>query len=183
INLILKKTNTNDSLAQTFIKEKEETLNNSNSANNASSLSSENNSKEIGSVIQSLTDSKKLNTVEPVSDIAEDDSIIDITDEAYIIKKDTDLIKYMPGVPYWPHQYVYSYNELNAASEEQKKFYIIFRSNFINRKYYDLEGNNNYAFILLFDLLKDFDSHKIISILEKDLSLLGTFYPKTKSYA
>src|SRR5690606_12909813 len=81
INLILKKTNTNDSLAQTFIKEKEETLNNSNSANTASSLSSENNSKEIGSVIQSLPDSKKLDTLKPVSNITEDDSIIDITDE------------------------------------------------------------------------------------------------------
>lgn len=181
INSSLK--NSNHSVPQSFTEDNKETLINSTGNGTNSSSAAENTYKEIGSVIQSLTDSKQVDTIEPVSEIPKDDSVIDVTDETYIIKPDSDLIKYEPGVPYWKHQYVYSYNELNAASEEQKKFYIIFRSNFINRKYYDLEGNNNYAFILLFDLLKDFDSHKIISILEKDLSLLGTFYPKTKSYA
>lgn len=183
INLILKKTNTNDSLAQTFIKEKEETLNNSNSANNASSLSSENNSKEIGSVIQSLTDSKKLNTIEPVSDISEGDSIIDITDETYIIKTDTDLIKYMPGVPYWQHQYVYSFSELTNATPAQKQFYFYFKNSFLTGVYYDLEGNSNYCFILLFNLLDEYDGHKSMTLLEKNLDILGRYYPKTKSYA
>lgn len=183
INLILKKTNTNDSLAQTFIKEKEETLNNSNSANTASSLSSENNSKEIGSVIQSLPDSKKLDTLKPVSNITEDDSIIDITDETYIIKKDTNLIKYMPGVPYWQHQYVYSFSELTNATPAQKQFYFYFKNSFLTGVYYDLEGNSNYCFILLFNLLDEYDGHKSLTLLEKNLDILGRYYPKTKSYA
>ncbi|EKT4499920.1 hypothetical protein JE954_002375, partial [Flavobacterium psychrophilum] len=42
--------------------------------------------------------------------------------------------------------------------------------------------NTNYAFILLFDLLIEFDNHKDISKLESQLKILGQCYPKTKSY-
>lgn len=110
------------------------------------------------------------------------DSIIDVTDQAYIINSDTNLIKIDEGVPYWAHHYVYSYSELNSASVEQRKFYNIFKSNFLNGSYLDLEGNTNYAFILLFDLLNEYENHKNISKLESQLKTLGQNYPKTKSY-
>lgn len=113
-----------------------------------------------------------------------DDSIIDITDQSYLIDPPHIILKkYSLEVPYWPHKYVYSYSDLNNASFEQKKFYNILKINFLNGNYFDLEGNTNYAFILLFDLLKDYDIHKDISKLESQLKTLGQCYPKTKSYS
>jgi hypothetical protein len=111
-----------------------------------------------------------------------DDSIIDVTDQSYRINSNGNLKKYSSGVPYWAHHYVYSYSEINSASSEQKKFYAIFKNSFLNGEYFDLEGNTNYAFILLFDLLIEFDNHKDISKLERQLKILGQCYPKTKSY-
>nr|WP_317632951.1 tellurite resistance TerB C-terminal domain-containing protein [uncultured Flavobacterium sp.] len=148
-----------------------------------SSITIENTHKEIRSVIQSLTDSKHMDTIEQVSEILKDDSVIDVTDETYIIKSDSDLIKYEPGVPYWQHQYVYSFSELKKATPSQKQFYFYFKNSFITGRYYDLEGNSNYCFILLFNLLDEYDNHKSITLLEKNLDIIGTYYPKTKSYA
>lgn len=111
-----------------------------------------------------------------------DDSIIDVTDQSYRINSNSNLKKYSSGVPYWAHHYVYSYSERNSASSEQKEFYAIFKNSFLNGEYFDLEGNTNYAFILLFDLLIEFDNHKDISKLESQLNILGQCYPKTKSY-
>ncbi len=116
------------------------------------------------------------------SKINYDDSIIDITEQSYKIKSSNLLKKNINGVPFWAHNYIYSYTELNAASNEQKKFYNIFKTSFLNGEYFDLEGNTNYAFILLFDLLNEYDSHKDISKLESQLKNLGQCYPKTKSY-
>jgi len=114
--------------------------------------------------------------------IPEDDSVIDVTDDTYIIKPDSDLIKYEPGVPYWAHRYVYSYSEIMNATPSQKQFYFHFKNSFLKGVYYDLEGNNNYCFILLFNLLNEYESHKSMPILEKDLDILGKYYPKTKHY-
>src|SRR5690606_33180252 len=111
-----------------------------------------------------------------------DDSIIDVTDQSYRISSNNKLKKYSRGVPYWAHHYVYSYSEINSASVEQKKFYSIFKTNFSNGEYFDLEGNTNYAFVLLFDFLNEYDSHKDVSKLESQLKILGRYYPKTKSY-
>ena len=111
-----------------------------------------------------------------------DSSIIEVTNQSYKIESYSNLNKYVNGVPCWPHQYVYSYSEINQASDEQKLFYRIFRSNFLSEHYFDLEGNTNYAFILLFDLLDKYEHHKDISKLEDQLKKLGHHYPKTKSY-
>ncbi|MFN2439000.1 MAG: hypothetical protein ABR503_07355, partial [Chitinophagaceae bacterium] len=85
--------------------------------------------------------------------------------------------KYSTGVPYWAHHYVYSYSEINNATTEQKMFYGIFKNSFLNNEYFDLEGNTNYAFILLFDLLNEYENHKDIPGLEKQLQALGQYYP------
>jgi|LakMenE18May11ns_1017448.scaffolds.fasta_scaffold9931580_2 hypothetical protein len=111
-----------------------------------------------------------------------DDSIIDITDQSYKINSNSNLKKYSIGVPYWAHRYIYTYSEINNASSEQKKFYAIFKNSFLNGENFDLEGNTNYAFILLFDLLIELDNHEDISKLENQLKILGKYYPKTKSY-
>lgn len=140
--------------------------------------------KEIqDELVQSLIKNIKV-TVTTSSSTSKhnDDSIIDVTDQSYRIKSNSNLKKYSSGVPYWAHHYVYSYSEIKSASSEQKKFYAIFKNSFLNGEYFDLEGNTNYAFILLFDLLIEFDNHKDISKLESQLNILGQCYPKTKSY-
>ncbi len=171
------------SVIQSSIEVKEETVSNSISTDAIFSTTIENTDREIGSVIQSFTDSKKTDTIESVSEIPEDDSIIDVTDETYEIRPDSDLFKFEPGVPHWAHQYVYSFSDLINATPSQKQFYFRFKNSFITGVYYDLEGNSNYCFILLFNLLDEYDNHKSITLLEKNLDILGTYYPKTKSYA
>ncbi|MDR2287098.1 MAG: hypothetical protein LBE04_06450 [Prevotellaceae bacterium] len=87
-------------------------------------------------------------------------------------------------VPYWAHQYVYSYSEINRATHKQQRFYFHFKNRFLNGEYIDLNENTNYAFILLFDLLNGYDRQQTnIAELENHLKLLGQHYPKTKSYA
>jgi hypothetical protein len=88
-----------------------------------------------------------------------DESIIDVTGmtgEISGASHDQTLIKFPGGVPPWQHQYVYSASELQQASAPQKAFYMQFRSEFVKGNYYDLEGNSNYAFILLFDLVDSY---------------------------
>ena len=111
-----------------------------------------------------------------------DDSIIDVTDQSYKINLTSNLVKYSSGVPYWAHRYIFSSSDLNNASVQQKEFYGVFKTNFLNGEYINLEENTNYAFILLFDLLNEYDSHKDISKLEHQLKILGHNYPITKSY-
>lgn len=108
-----------------------------------------------------------------------DDSIINVGTQSFKIEVSYGLES---KVPYWAHSYVYSYNELNYATAAQKKFYYEYKAQFLNGEYPDLEGNTNYAFILLFDLLNEFDKHKNVAILENQLDVLGKQYPKTKSY-
>lgn len=110
-----------------------------------------------------------------------DNSIIDVTGKSYQLNPN-NLKKYELGVPYWAHHYVYSYSELYGASNEQKEFYNHFKNSFLKEEFLDLNGNSNYAFILLFDLLNEYENHKDIIKLEKQLRQLGQCYPKTKSY-
>ena len=122
---------------------------------------------------------------------SKDDSIIDVTNESYAISRPAEkqtnplnnLNKYNLRVPFWEHRYVYSYSEINYATKQQKEFYVFLKNQFLNKIFVDVETNSNYAFILLFDLLREYDSHQNIVRLENQLELLGQFYPKTKSYA
>ena len=134
-------------------------------------------------MVQNILKNLKINvsTTNTISSY-KDNSIIDVTGESYRININTNLKAYSTGVPSWTHQYIYSSTEINNATIQQKIFYDSFKKCFLNNEYLDLEGNNNYAFILLFDLLKDYENHKDIPKLEKQLQILGQYYPKTKSY-
>ena len=123
----------------------------------------------------------KIEVTTSSSDNYSDKSIIDVTGASYQLNPN-NLKKYEAGVPFWAHQYVYSYSEINSASNAQKEFYDIFKNSFLRGEYFDLNENTNYAFILLFDLLNEYENHKDIGKLEKQLQYLGQCYPKTKSY-
>lgn len=120
-----------------------------------------------------------------LNDSIKDESIIDVTGQSTKISSNVVLGKYVLGIPQWPIQYEpeYKYAEINNASIKQKEFYRIFKNSFLNGIYYDLEGNTNYAFILLNDLQDEYYNHKNLSTLESQFNILGKCYPKTKSYA
>lgn len=131
----------------------------------------------------------RLNTQTSQPDLPKqstDDSIIDITGNRGIAIPGVplqQLVKYTAGVPFWKHHYTYSFNEINQASPEQLNFYNLFKSNFLNGIYFDLEGNSNYAFILLFDLLDyEYKNHNDLLRLKDQLGELGKYYPVTYSY-
>lgn len=85
--------------------------------------------------------------------------------------------------PYWSHSYVYSYDEINYATAEQKKYYSYFKKKVLKGEFVDIQGYTNYAFILYFDLLKEYESHKDIKLLEEQFRLLGQICPRTRSYS
>jgi len=114
--------------------------------------------------------------------VNKDNSIIDITPTSYRTDTYNSLKVYPIGVPYWPHQYIYSYSEINSATDGQKSFYVTFKNSFLKGEYLDLQGNTNYAFILLFNLLDSYDNYADVKELESHIRLLGQNYPKTKSY-
>ena len=61
--------------------------------------------------------------------------------------------------------------------------YFHFRKKVLNGEFVDIKGNTNYAFILYFDLLNEYENHRDIKLLEEQFKLLGQICPKTKSYS
>ncbi|WP_051349490.1 tellurite resistance TerB C-terminal domain-containing protein [Chryseobacterium gregarium] len=115
-----------------------------------------------------------------------DDSIIDVSNIVTSllgnIKVTSENRSANISAPYWPHRYVYSYSDLNTANAEQRKFYNVFKTEFLKGNFLFLNGNANYSFILMFDLLNEFAVHKDFQKIEEQLEDLGNNYPITKSY-
>lgn len=82
----------------------------------------------------------------------------------------------------WPHFYVYSADDINKANDKQEQFYNYFKSEFLKNNCIDIEGNWNYAFILMFDLVEDYKKHKDINKVREQLATLEANYPKTSRY-
>jgi len=113
-------------------------------------------------------------------------SVIDITNLSYSIPPTENQIvlsKYSSGVPFWQHSYIYSCSEINYATKKQKEFYQFFKNAFLNEVFLDIEGNSNYAFILLFDLQNQYNTHKNIGWLEETFSKLGKICSETIRYS
>jgi stress response protein SCP2 len=111
-----------------------------------------------------------------------DESIIEVTGQGQKISYEAIPINDKRKVPFWQHQYIYSYSEINNASAEQIEFYHYFKICLLNDDYIDLGDNTNYAFVLMFDFLNEYKDHKNLEKLKKQLDLLGRYYPKTKTY-
>lgn len=86
-------------------------------------------------------------------------------------------------VPFWSQFYVYSYDDIDRASKIQRKFYFHFRNKVTHGEWVDIRGNTNYAFILYFDFLKEYEIDQNVQLLEDRLKLLGSICPKTRSYS
>lgn len=97
-------------------------------------------------------------------------------------KEELGLVTYPNGVPYWQHQYVFSKRDLGNANHEQKQFYKTFKQKFKNDEFIDLEGNDNYSFILFYDLLDEKSQRENIQELQVYFKNLEKHYPKTRNY-
>lgn len=109
--------------------------------------------------------------------------ILDVTDDIVTPFQQTNKAKDSSySVPLWSHRYIYSFADLEAANAEQKEFYYHFKQKFLEGVCLPVEGNTNYAFILLFDLLQSFEEHNDFEKLESQIKKLGNVYYKTRQY-
>ena len=97
-----------------------------------------------------------------------------------IPKSEISYIDFKNSIPFWSHKYIYSFHEIQNATSEQLKFYIVYKEHFLNEKYIDIKGNYNYPFILFYDLLEN--NNLDIIELQNLFNKLSNYYPKTKSY-
>lgn len=114
-----------------------------------------------------------------------EESIIDVNSENLdlSVEKNIGSNSSFQEPPNWSHSYVYSYDELRYANKEQKKFYFYFKNKVLIGESVDIKGNTNYAFILYFDFLKEYQSHRDIKLLDEQFKLLAEICPKTRSYS
>ncbi|WP_026451436.1 hypothetical protein [Aequorivita capsosiphonis] len=100
--------------------------------------------------------------------------------EKLVPKSEMGFYDYESPIPHWNHKYIYSYNEIREANPGQAKFYRIYKQHFLNHQYIDVKGNDNYTFILFFDLLQNHNSNT--KEVQNHLDNLVKYYPITKSY-
>ena len=114
-----------------------------------------------------------------------DQAIIDINTEKFdlTIEQSVNAKETRSEPPFWEHTYIYSYDEIIHATKGQKKYYYYFKYKVLNNEFVDIQGHTNYAFILYFDLLNEYENHRDIKLLEEQFKLLGQICPKTKSYS
>lgn len=112
----------------------------------------------------------------------QDPNVIDVNQLGYNLKTSTTG-RDINNVPYWSHTYVSSLNDLNKASANQKEYYNYFKHEFLHGRYIDIKGNSNYAFVLYFDLMQEYNIHQDIELLERQFKLLGQICPKTLNYS
>lgn len=78
------------------------------------------------------------------------------------------------GVPHWEKKYIYG-NE--RIPNHCKRFYKIFKYQFLNSNFIDLKGETNFSFFLMFDLLKTKQNN-----LKTHLLNLIKNYPEVQPY-
>jgi hypothetical protein len=102
------------------------------------------------------------------------------TRQNIIPKSEMGYMEYENPVPHWNHKYVYSFSEIGEANSDQLAFYRVYKNHFLNEKYIDIKGVDNYSFILFYDLLENHNSET--KELRTHLKNLAKYYPKTKIY-
>lgn len=99
-----------------------------------------------------------------------------------INREDLGLSKSEINIPYWKNQYIHSFDEIINSNQDQKNFYSYFKKNFENDKFIDLEGNDNYSFLLYYEFLSHYFELKQLRLLKDQFSKIEKFYPKTGNY-
>lgn len=111
------------------------------------------------------------------------DEILGIKDESReitLLNSEGILTKLAGGVPYWSQRFIFDARDVRYISRNSKWFYDLLKEKFINGINIDVEGNTNYIFLLLFQLL---DETKDNDLLERLIKRLIKAYPFIKSFA
>ncbi len=85
--------------------------------------------------------------------------------------------------PNWTGGYVYSFEDIKKVNKTQQNFYYKFKQAFLNKNYLEIGNNRGYAFLLLFDILNDYQCNPNYFKLLHNLETLVEKYPFTKYYA
>ncbi|MCL4114806.1 UNVERIFIED_CONTAM: hypothetical protein GTU68_039912, partial [Idotea baltica] len=112
-------------------------------------------------------------------------SIIDVNAEDVDLSIDADIEVNDNNFnipPYWRHSYIYSFGEIETATKAQKNYYNYFKSQVLKGEFVDINGYTNYAFILYFDMINEYNTHNDIQQLEQEFTLLGKVCRQTKRY-
>ena len=91
--------------------------------------------------------------------------------------------KSIDKVPDWGHRYIYSAEEIQYANQEQKEFYVYFRDEFLKGNIVDLNGNTNYAFVLMFELIDVAKKTSDVQLLQEQMDQLSIICPQTARYS
>lgn len=91
--------------------------------------------------------------------------------------------KSIDKVPDWAHRYIYSAEEIQYANQEQKEFYEYFRDEFLKGNIVDLNGNTNYAFVLMFELIDVAKKTSDVQLLQEQMDQLSIICPQTARYS
>ena len=83
-------------------------------------------------------------------------------------------------VPMWADTYIWSIRDLHSGSASQQQFYRYFKEQFFMGNYLDIEGNTNYAFLLMYDLGNAYRNK--ISLLKEHYQHLIEICPKVELY-
>ena len=120
------------------------------------------------------------------------DSVIDVTGESCPIQAndfweqtifDSVRTDTKETVPYWDREYIYSTDSLDTAGIKIRRFYKKYKEAFLAGTYYDLYGNSNYAFTLMFDFIEEYDKLPNLTRLTDQMRRLAEHYPETQYYA
>ncbi len=102
------------------------------------------------------------------------------TRKKIVAKSELGLTNYSEKIPQWNHKYIYCFNEIYEATTLQIKFYQAYKKCFLKGEYLDVKGNNNYTFILFYDLLENHSQD--INLLQTRLKNLEKYYPITRGH-
>ena len=91
--------------------------------------------------------------------------------------------KSIDKVPDWAQRYNYSAEEIQYANQEQKEFYVYFRDEFLKGNIVDLNGNTNYAFVLMFELIDVAKKTSDVQLLQEQMDQLSIICPQTARYS
>jgi len=124
------------------------------------------------------------------SDKKKDESIIDVNLESLDLSISKEKVnmkvvhrkKNNNNVPKWPKQPLYSFFDIQQANTEQIKFYNYFNDKFHQNEFVNLEGNTNYAVILIYELVEKFESHQDLDLIDEQFKLLNRCCPEIESY-
>lgn len=113
------------------------------------------------------------------------DDIIDINELklSLSILESGQIVNKLKDVPEWDDFYVFRSTDLVYANKDQKEFYYQFKKRFKQNEFVNIKHQNNYAFVLFFELLDEYTIHNDIHLLQKQFNLLARICLQTKKYS